>query len=81
MRPSFLISIISGLLFLYALILFILEDKNNISDNNFKFISLIIFISIFLGIHSMNHTFEEIYFDFNAFVGKWTPKDKPNDNV
>lgn len=80
MRPSFLISIISGLVFLYAMIIFILY-RNEISDQDFKYVTILILISMFLGIHSLNHANEEIYFNFNPFAGKWKPDDEPKKEI
>lgn len=76
MRPSFLSAGLSGILFLYAVILFI-SVRDNITDNDFKFIVLIFLSSIFFGIHSINHAFEEIYFNFNPLTNKWCPEDEP----
>ena len=76
MRPSFLVSVLSGLIFLLAIIIFLINIRN-LTDQVFRLIVLLFLIGISLGVHSINHSFEEIYFDFNPFANKWLPKDEP----
>ena len=76
MRPSFIASTLSGLIIFIAIILFIINYKTLVSDNKY-FINTLILLSIAIGIHGLSHYFEEIYIDFNPLIGKWKPKDKP----
>jgi len=73
MRPSFLSSIISGLLILVGIILTIV-NSNNLTK--YETIMILFAMAISLGIHGMQHAYEEIYYDYNPFVnGKLLPKD------
>ena len=74
--PILTIIILSGLLILIAS-LFYLTKINEFSQDSFKTIIVLLLISIGLGIHSISHYYEEIYFDFNPFAGKWKIRDSP----
>lgn len=74
MRPSFIASVLSGLLILYAFILVILNYKKiNIKD----IIIIILLFALVLGLHAIHHYYEEIFFNFNPFIGKWNINDIP----
>lgn len=75
-RPSMIASSLSGLLILIAS-LFYLTKINEFSQDSFKNIIVLLLIAIGLGIHSISHYYEEIYFDFNPFAGKWKIRDSP----
>lgn len=75
MRPSFIISVLSGIIIFIAMILFILNFKM-LSINTPKFIELLILLGIAFGVHSINHYYEEIYFNFNPLTNNWTIYDK-----
>jgi len=78
-RPSFIASTISGTIILIATFIAI-GNISSLSKDSFKLISVLLLIGIGFGIHAMNHYYEEIYFDFNPLIGKWTPNDEPNKN-
>jgi hypothetical protein len=71
MRPSFLANIFSGILILIS---FIILFKYNFTDVYKNMILLLVF-SIALGIHGIQHSIEEIYYDFNPLVNKWKVRD------
>ena len=72
MRPSILASSISALLIIVVLVIFCKDYKNL---NTYQIAILLSLVSISLGIHSIHHYYEEIYFNFNPLVGKWTIND------
>ena len=74
MRPSILASSISAIL---IIIVAIMLFNNYKSFDIYQIAILLSLISIYLGVHSIHHYYEEIYFDFNPLVGKW----KINDDV
>ena len=76
MRPSFIISAISGTIIFIALILFII-NFNTLKSDNKGFINTMLLLGIALAIHGISHYYEEIYFNFNPLTGKWNPKDEP----
>jgi hypothetical protein len=71
MRPSFIGHIMNGLLLFFALWMFY-NNWNTIDKTNI--IIIIILLSIAIGIHSILHHCEEIYYDFNPLENKWIPK-------
>jgi hypothetical protein len=71
MRPSFIAQIFSGLLILISLF-FLIKFK---FDDPFKSIILLLAFSIAIGIHGLQHSVEEIYYDFNPLDGKWKIRD------
>lgn len=75
-RPSIIASSFSGLLILIA-ILFSIQKRNEILQDSYKSIIILLLIAIGLGIHGLSHYYEEIYFDFNPLVGKWKINDEP----
>ena len=76
-RSSFIASALSGTIIFIAFILFCINFKS-ISKNPYEFIVILSLIGIGFGIHSVSHYYEEIYYDFNPFVGKWSGKDTPS---
>ena len=72
MRVSFLINILTGFILLVAIILYITNYK--ILDNSNKIIILLLII-VALGIHGIQHSIEEIYYNFNSLAGKWKIND------
>ena len=72
MRPSFIGQGVNGVLAMIAIIMFILHYKE--MDNK-TIIEMLLFISITIGVHSILHHFEEIYYDYNPLVGKWQFRD------
>jgi glycopeptide antibiotics resistance protein len=71
MRPSFLANIFSGILILIS---FIILFKYNFTDV-YKNMILLLAFSIALGIHGIQHSIEEIYYDFNPLANKWKVRD------
>jgi len=67
MRPSFITQIFSGIFILISLF-FLTKYK---FDDPFKNIIILLGFSIALGIHGLQHSVEEIYYDFNPLDGKW----------
>lgn len=72
MRPSFLCSIISGIIILVGIILTII---NSHILSEYETIMILFAMAISLGIHGMQHAYEEMYYDFNPLEGKILPKD------
>lgn len=75
-RPSFIATSISGIIIFVAFILFIINFKLFSSDP-VNLINTLLFLGISFGLHAVAHYYEEIYYDFNPFIGKWIPKDEP----
>jgi len=75
MRPSFIVSVLSGLIIFIAAIIFILNFKI-LSMNTPKFVELLLFLGIAFGVHGISHYYEEIYFNFNPLTNNWTIYDK-----
>jgi hypothetical protein len=74
MRPSFISSAISGTIILIALIMYIVNiTKFKITKN----IMILLLLGIGFGVHSICHYYEEIYFNYNPFIGKWKIDDEP----
>lgn len=78
MRPSFIGHAINGFLILVALILFLQNYKTLTIESLIEFALL---FSIAFGIHAITHHYEEIYYDFNPFAGKWKLRDNAVLNV
>ena len=68
MRVSFIINMLTGVTLLFTIVLYILNYKN--LDNVNKMVILLLII-IALGIHGIQHSIEEIYYNFNPLAGKW----------
>jgi hypothetical protein len=79
-RPSFIASALSGTIIFIAFILFCINYQS-IFQKPYEFIVILTLIGIGFGIHSISHYYEEIYYDFNPFIGKWTGKDEPSVKV
>jgi hypothetical protein len=75
MRPSFIVSVLSGLIIFIAAIIFILNFKI-LSMNTPKFIELLLLLGIAFGVHGISHYYEEIYFNFNPLTNNWSIYDK-----
>jgi F0F1-type ATP synthase assembly protein I len=76
-RPSFIASVLSGTIIFIAFVLFWLNLKY-IYQDPYKLIVILTLIGIGFGIHSISHYYEEIYYDFNPMIGKWSGKDTPS---
>lgn len=68
MRPSFIGSVINGLVATIATILFLMHYK---TMSNESIIQILFLMSIAIGIHSLLHHYEEIYYGYNPLIGKW----------
>ena len=75
MRPSFIISTLSGIIILIATILFAVNIKA-ISKDTTKLIQILLLLAIGLGNHAISHYYEEIYFNFNPLTNNWAIYDK-----
>jgi hypothetical protein len=78
MRPSFMGLILSGFLLLIALIIIVLNSRY-LKINEIIYITLL--FSIGISVHSLLHSNEEIYFNFNPMVGLWNPNDNPSKKI
>lgn len=63
MRPSFLTSVLSVIIYLFAFLYFLIV-KHNIKDDH-NHIIILFLLSIVIGLHSLHHYFEEIYYNYN----------------
>ena len=79
MRISFLINILTSVILLFVIVLYITNYKILDEVNN-KIISLSL-IAIALGIHSMNHSMEEMCYNFNPLAGKCKTKETFINNI
>jgi len=79
MRPSFIVSCISGVIIFIAFIIFIFYTISiNKDEKIFKNIILLSLLGIGIGIHGISHVYEEVYFDFNPLINKWQINDEPS---
>ena len=67
MRPSFLGLGITGIITTIAIITYILNFKK---FNTNEHVTLLFLMSITIGIHSILHHYEEIYYGFNPLKNK-----------
>ena len=80
MRPSFIISTLSGIIILIATILFAVNIKA-ISKDTTKLIQILLLLAIGLGNHAISHYYEEIYFNFNPLTNNWAIYDKKQNYI
>ena len=78
MRPSFLGLVITGFMTLFAVILIIMYYD---TLKKAELIYIVLLLSISIGIHSLLHANEEIYFNFNPLTGQWKPHDRALANI
>lgn len=78
MRPSFINSLITGILLTISTIMFIYNYE---AFDTSTTLILLFLMTIAFGVHSIEHYFEEIYFDFNPLVNKWAINDIPRKNM
>ena len=72
MRPSFILQIISGFLILYSILLISQNYKTYVDDSDkYKLIVIVFMASIAFGIHGIQHSIEEIHYNFNPLEGNW----------
>jgi hypothetical protein len=76
MRVSFLASNISGLIIFIAFVL-ALTNRELFMTNSYNLIMVLLTMGMALATHAMCHYYEEIYYDYNPFSGKWQVKDEP----
>jgi hypothetical protein len=76
MRPSFIISALSGTIIFIAIILFFINIKT-ISKDPKILTELLFLMGIGFAIHGISHYYEEIYFNFNPLTNDWKVNDKP----
>jgi hypothetical protein len=73
MRVSFVINILTSIILIIAIIVFI-KNYKRIENINQMIIILLLFATA-VGIHGIQHSIEEIYYDFNPLAGKWKIND------
>lgn len=75
MTPSFISLGITGLLILIIIIMMIINyNKMSIV----QFISLLVLLTIAIGVHGLQHQGQEVYYDFNPLVNNnFMPLSKP----
>jgi hypothetical protein len=77
MRPSFILQIISGFLILYSVLLISETYKTYLVDKDkYKLIIIVFLASIAFGIHGIQHSIEEIHYNFNPLEGNWGKRDE-----
>lgn len=74
MRPSIVISALSGIIILYVFFTFVSLLPSLSAKEKLNFLLL---LSIALGIHAIQHSTDELYYDFNPLVGKFELRDNP----
>ncbi len=72
MRPSFIGAGLAAIIATIAIIIYIANYNTLTSKENMVALLL---ISIAISLHAITHHYEEIYHEFNPFIGKWWPKD------
>jgi hypothetical protein len=78
MRPSFIGQAFNGLLMLATLIYAFVYWK---VLSNYEQIVVISLLSIQIGLHSVLHHIEEIYYNFNPLEGKWGNSKEPKGSL
>lgn len=74
MRASVVISALSGIIILYVLFVFVFILQAN---NTVEKLNILLLLSIALGIHAIQHSTDELYYDFNPLAGKFELRDVP----
>jgi len=80
MRPSFILQIVSGFLILYSILLISQNYKTYVDDTDkYKLIIIVFVASIAFGIHGIQHSIEEIHYNFNPLEGSWGTYNEEDD--
>lgn len=80
MRPSFILQILSGFLILYCILLISQNYKTYLDEpDKYKLIVIVFLASIAFGIHGIQHSIEEIHYNFNPFEGNWGENNNYNE--
>ena len=66
--PSFYAHIVNGILLLAAIIVFIKNYKKLVSLESYKFIKLVLFLSIAAGVHGLSHLGLESVYNYNPLT-------------
>ena len=66
--PSFYAHIVNGVLLLAAIIVFIKNYKKLVSLESYKFIKLVLFLSIAAGVHGLSHLGLESVYNYNPLT-------------
>lgn len=66
--PSFYAHIVNGILLLAAIIVFIKNYKKLVSLESYKFIKLVLFLSIAAGVHGLSHLGLETVYNYNPLT-------------
>ena len=81
MRPSFILQIVSGFLILYSILLMSQNYKTYVDDSDkYKLIVIVFLASIAFGIHGIQHSIEEIHYNFNPLEGNWGKHDDDDED-
>jgi len=81
MRPSFILQIVSGFLILYSILLMSQNYKTYVDDaDKYKLIVIVFLASIAFGIHGIQHSIEEIHYNFNPLEGNWGKHDDDDED-
>jgi len=65
LTPSFYAHVFNGLLFVSALIVFIMHYKKIVSFEPYKLIKLLLLVSIAAGVHGLSHLGLETVYNYN----------------
>lgn len=68
MRPSFLGLIATGLIIMITLVIYVINFRSFTTIEHLEFWLL---FGILIGVHSVLHHIEEIYYFWNPLVDKW----------
>ena len=66
--PSFYAHIVNGVLLLAAIIVFMKNYKKLVSLESYKFIKLVLFLSIAAGVHGLSHLGLESVYNYNPLT-------------
>lgn len=81
MRPSFILQIVSGFLILYSILLMSQNYKTYVDDaDKYKLIVIVFLAIIAFGIHGIQHSIEEIHYNFNPLEGNWGKHDDDDED-
>jgi hypothetical protein len=66
--PSFYAHVANGILLFAAIVVVIMNYKKLVSLDSYKFIKLILFLSIAAGVHSLSHLGLETVYNYNPLT-------------
>jgi uncharacterized membrane protein YiaA len=78
MRPSFIARVIGGTILTVAFLVFVIGLYNgDIVLNKIQLVTILLLFAIAIALHGIEHSEEEIFFDWNPLIGKWKIHDTP----